>query len=42
MTAAQPVDKVLRAVRDYLPQVAADADEMAALLKAALRKRAVQ
>ena len=31
---ARPTDDVLRSVRDYVPQVAADAEEMAALLKA--------
>src|SRR5271157_2098030 len=30
----RPADEVLRAMRDYVPQVAADADEMAAILKA--------
>ncbi len=34
----RPPDDVLRAVRSYLPEVAADADEMAALLQASLRR----
>ncbi len=32
----RPPDDVLRAVRSYIPDIAADADEMAALLKASL------
>ena len=35
----RPADEVLRTERDYLPQVAADADEMAAILKAAVTGR---
>ncbi|HSC70146.1 MAG TPA: NAD(P)-binding protein, partial [Candidatus Methylomirabilis sp.] len=35
----RPPDKVLEAVRDYVPEVAADADEMAALLRALVAGR---
>ena len=35
----RPSDEVLDAVRDYVPKVAADADEMAALLKGAIEGR---
>jgi NADPH-dependent glutamate synthase beta subunit-like oxidoreductase/ferredoxin len=33
---SRPTDQVLAAVKDYVPKVAADADEMAALLRASL------